>query len=89
VLLIYILGKEVQRKFKIWKCFRVWRAWYKKALTYVLFINIVSNTQNTSSHHSNYSPMTGSNRVEDNDERKEAEKRSSGSTPETAMCQKQ
>jgi hypothetical protein len=33
--------------------------------------------------------MTGSNRVEDNDERKEAEQRSSGSTPETAMCQKQ
>jgi len=32
--------------------------------------------------------MTGSNREEDNDERKEVEKDSSGSTLET-MCQKQ
>jgi hypothetical protein len=33
--------------------------------------------------------MTGSNREDDDDERKEVEQGSSGSTPETAMCQKQ
>jgi len=33
--------------------------------------------------------MTGSNREEDNDGKKEAEQGSSGSTPENAMCQKQ